>query len=302
MAMSVTYTNFNGQLVHENRQGTERFYAPDTLGSTAALLDPTGTVTDTFTYWPYGEIWVHTGPSTTPFTFVGTLGYYLDISGSLIYIRARHLRQALCRWQTADPVTFIQLLPYVYAWNDPISKMDTSGLLPQASGCSQKTGTVNLVVGAFCSALNSQQFANCVAQCQNNAWGSSGGGDYVSCAKAWCNGGGIECSNSCPPNVCAQAPPKGGSGCTVTICPAMFTSKGCFNPSNWNAFIGILSHELGHCCSNQNTNDTDPDPNQWPPGAICNRKAEDCITANCKALQLVAFQNSMNSIPFGVLS
>ena len=61
--MSVTYTTFNGQIVYENRNGTQSFYAPDTLGSTAMLLDTTGTVTDTFTYWPYGEIQGHTAPA-----------------------------------------------------------------------------------------------------------------------------------------------------------------------------------------------------------------------------------------------
>ncbi len=128
MAMSVTYTNFNGQLVHENRQGTERFYAPDTLGSTAALLDPTGTVTDTFTYWPYGEIWTHTGSSATPFTVVGTLGYYLDVPGVLLYVRARHLRQALARWQTVGLLWPVEG-PYEYAFSSPLIYTDPSGEL-----------------------------------------------------------------------------------------------------------------------------------------------------------------------------
>jgi len=34
-------------------------YAPDTLGSTALLLNPSGAVMDTFTYQPYGEIASH---------------------------------------------------------------------------------------------------------------------------------------------------------------------------------------------------------------------------------------------------
>ncbi len=88
MAMSVVYTNFNGRIVKENRAGVERYYAPDTLGSTALLLDSTGTVTDTFTYWPYGELRSHTGPSTTPFTFIGTLGYYFHLAANWFYVRA----------------------------------------------------------------------------------------------------------------------------------------------------------------------------------------------------------------------
>ena len=90
------------------------------------LLSPTGTVTDTYTYWPYGEIQNHTGSSTTPFTFVGTLGYYLDLLGSLIYVRARHLRQALARWQTVDPLWPWQW-PYLYTADRPTSHVDPAG-------------------------------------------------------------------------------------------------------------------------------------------------------------------------------
>jgi len=52
MAMSVVYATINGQIVSENRGGVISYYAPGNLGSTVALLDATGTVTDTFTYWP----------------------------------------------------------------------------------------------------------------------------------------------------------------------------------------------------------------------------------------------------------
>jgi len=133
MAMSVAYTTINGQIVHENRGGVEAFYAPDTLGSTVALLSTTGAVTDTYTYQPYGEIVSHVGSSVTPFTFVGTLGYYLDILGSQIYVRARYLRQALTRWQTLDPVWPWQLA-YVYVNASPVVNNDRSGLGQQNLG------------------------------------------------------------------------------------------------------------------------------------------------------------------------
>src|SRR5947207_2497373 len=55
MAMKVTCTVVNGEVLSENRGGVKRDYLPDPLGSTVALLDNTQTKTDTFTYWPYGE-------------------------------------------------------------------------------------------------------------------------------------------------------------------------------------------------------------------------------------------------------
>jgi RHS repeat-associated protein len=126
MAMSVVYATINGQIVSENRGGVISYYAPDNLGSTVALLDSTGTVTDTFTYWPYGEIQSHVGSSVTPFTFCGTLGYYLDVLGNFIYVRARYLRQALTRWQTVDALWPIEK-SYGYVDCRPTQITDPSG-------------------------------------------------------------------------------------------------------------------------------------------------------------------------------
>jgi hypothetical protein len=89
MAMSVTYTNFCGEIVSENRGGTISYYVPDTLGSTVALTDTSGAITDTWTYWPYGEIQSRTGTTATPFTFVGVLGYFQDLLNSVAYVSCK---------------------------------------------------------------------------------------------------------------------------------------------------------------------------------------------------------------------
>lgn len=52
---TTTYTYSGGELVSENRAGTERDYVPDPLGSTIALRDNTQTKINIFAYWPYGE-------------------------------------------------------------------------------------------------------------------------------------------------------------------------------------------------------------------------------------------------------
>ena len=61
MAMRVAYTVVNGRILSENRGGVKRDYVSDSLGSTVALLDSTQTKTDTWTYWPYGEVRTRTG-------------------------------------------------------------------------------------------------------------------------------------------------------------------------------------------------------------------------------------------------
>ena len=127
MAMSVVYTTFDGEIVHENRGGVASFYAPDTMGSTVALLNSSGVVTDTYSYWPYGETQNHSGSSQTPFGFLGTLGYYLDAAGSFLYVRARYLRQALARWQTADRLWPYEAA-YSYVGSCSASRVDPSGM------------------------------------------------------------------------------------------------------------------------------------------------------------------------------
>ena len=124
--MSVVYGNAFGGIISENRSGTVSCYVPDTLGSTIGLMNSAGNLTDTWTYWPYGEVRTRTGSSVTPFTFIGMLGYFQDIASKLSYVRARHLRADIARWLTVDPLWPMKL-PYCYTSNNPVSLVDPSG-------------------------------------------------------------------------------------------------------------------------------------------------------------------------------
>ncbi len=128
MAMSAVYTNFCGMIVSETRGGVERDYVPDTLDSTAALVDSTQTITDRWEYWPYGEVALRSGSSPTPFTFVGTLGYFRDLLDMLIYVRARYYRPQLAKWQTVDLLR-PQQSAYAYGHNAPVAEVDPTGML-----------------------------------------------------------------------------------------------------------------------------------------------------------------------------
>ena len=131
--MTVTsYLTVDGEILAETRGGTDRDYVPDALGSVAALLDGSQSVTDAFSYWPYGEERERTGTTATPFSFVGALGYY-DDGPSRTYVRARSYRPGLARWQTVDP-----LWPgepaYSYAYGSPTTMVDRDGQAPQKGG------------------------------------------------------------------------------------------------------------------------------------------------------------------------
>ncbi|MBL1149694.1 MAG: hypothetical protein HND42_05735 [Armatimonadetes bacterium] len=77
---TVRYTVMDGEIVSENRNGTIRDYVPDPLGSTIALLDQNQNITDTFSYWPYGEERTRTGTTPTPFKYFGCAGWYTATS------------------------------------------------------------------------------------------------------------------------------------------------------------------------------------------------------------------------------
>ena len=139
--MPVTnYTTINGVIVHENRNGVQRNYRPDTLGNTIALTDAT-TTTDTWVYWPYGEVRTRTGTTATPFQFVGTLGYYQNTGSNLAYVRARFYQATRGRWATVDPLWAFSAshvarivscsdVSYIYANAQPTQKVDPSGWMP----------------------------------------------------------------------------------------------------------------------------------------------------------------------------
>lgn len=125
---TVRYTVVDGEVIAEKRGGVRRTYVPDPLGSMVALLDNSQTKTDTFSYWPYGEIKTRTGTTATPFQFVGSFGYYRD-TARIIYIRSRSYDPATSAWVTSDanPRYNSVLAPHKYANANPSTLIDPDG-------------------------------------------------------------------------------------------------------------------------------------------------------------------------------
>jgi RHS repeat-associated protein len=127
MAMCATYLTMNGMIVHENRGDVQRDYVPDTLGSTAALVDNTQTLTDTWQYWPFGEVSQRTGTNSTRFTYVGTRGYLNDLPDKLYYVRFRCFLTSLARWISLDYLWPAEPA-YTYSSNAPQQFVDPAGM------------------------------------------------------------------------------------------------------------------------------------------------------------------------------
>jgi RHS repeat-associated protein len=116
-------------LLFQDRAGVRSYYAKDGLGSTRALTNSAGAVTDTYTYDASGDLTGSTGTTTNEFLFAG---YQNDAALGEEYLRARYLDTAAGRFTSRDTVDGSLNDPvtqnhYIYANGDPVNRYDPSG-------------------------------------------------------------------------------------------------------------------------------------------------------------------------------
>ena len=119
-------------LIGEETSGSFKTYHFDYRGSTAAITDINGNVTDTFEYDTYGNLVSRTGTSVVIFLYNGRDGVITDENG-LIYMRARYYSPELRRFINADIIAgeisnTVTLNRYAYANGNPVSNIDPFGL------------------------------------------------------------------------------------------------------------------------------------------------------------------------------
>ena len=119
-------------LIGEETSGSFKTYHFDYRGSTVAITNSSGTVTDRFQYDTYGKLISRTGSTNTPFLYNGRDGVMTDSNG-LCYMRARYYSPVLRRFINADIVAgalsdAITLNRYAYANGNPVSNIDPFGL------------------------------------------------------------------------------------------------------------------------------------------------------------------------------
>jgi RHS repeat-associated protein len=150
-----TEPDLYGNVISQHRGGQSSFFHFDGLGSTIAVTDAGGNVTDTQAYGAFGETTERTGVTPSACQFVGQQGYYTDDDAGTIEIRERAYRPRCARWMSIDPFMLYATdwdtrydsplsHPYSYCESNPSSYLDPSGL-----AATQATITIDCTSGHF---------------------------------------------------------------------------------------------------------------------------------------------------------
>jgi RHS repeat-associated protein len=132
-AVSKEYTSTTeqyGELLSAYSGGNTSYYEPDALGSTDALLNDAGTVSDRYAYRAFGLSLLPPGPTANDFQFVGRQGYFKDPEISFYFLNNRYLDFATGRFVSEDPSGYKggDANLYRYVGNNPVNGIDPSGL------------------------------------------------------------------------------------------------------------------------------------------------------------------------------
>ena len=150
----VTKYVYGRGLIGEEKYRQFKTYHFDSRGSTVAITDESGNVTDTFAYDTYGKLISRTGSNFVIFGYNGRDGVVTDKNG-LIYMRARYYSPEMKRFINADIVkgkltNAITLNRFAYANGNPVSFVDPFGLSPER-GKSEAENTVNYIQAVLVS-------------------------------------------------------------------------------------------------------------------------------------------------------
>ncbi len=153
---------YGRSLVSQIRDGVKSFYHADGLGSTRALTNVAGLVTDRYIYDAFGTTLNASGQTVNPYLFAGQ---QRDLSLNLDYLRARFLDVGTGRFLSAD--TFSGLLhnpltlnKFAYTAQNPVNFTDPSGHffgVPAILSLLNTLSRVTTLVGRFETYINSAE-------------------------------------------------------------------------------------------------------------------------------------------------
>ena len=136
-------------LLGEEKEGCFKTYHFDYRGSTVAITDECGNITDTFKYDTYGKLISRTGNSFVILGYNGRDGVVTDRNG-LLYMRARYYSPEMRRFINADILhgeisDSTSLNRYSYVNGNPVSFVDPYGLAAEERGNTSDNSIKNII-------------------------------------------------------------------------------------------------------------------------------------------------------------
>jgi RHS repeat-associated protein len=137
-AITAYYIYGLGLISRIDFNGNVQYYHYDSRGSTVAMTDEAGQITDAYAYDPFGRPRAASGITDNRFRYLGRHGV-VDEENGLNYIRARYYSTRRGRFITKDPMSGTDgdsqsINRYIYALNNPVRLIDISGLSPLETG------------------------------------------------------------------------------------------------------------------------------------------------------------------------
>jgi hypothetical protein len=164
-AVTAEYTTepgLYGNLLSQNRGGTESQYHFDVLGSTLALTDDNQQVTDTYAYTAFGERTERTGSTINPFQFIAEMQYYSNELAEAYDARGRLMAARDGRWLSCADVfaviadSVLPICDYVYTPNQPSTLWDATSIQSAEIGY----GNTNAAIRRRANGFSSQCWTN----------------------------------------------------------------------------------------------------------------------------------------------
>ena len=148
--VTASYTYGLG-LISQRRSGVDSFYISDALGSTRALTNSQGSVTDRYSYDAFGQLLSSSGTTVNSFLYTGE---QKDEAAGLYYLRARYYDPAIGRFLSADPFQGKPQDPgslhkYAYVQNNPVNMTDPLGLYGAEEGTAAHQTIGRFYIGVF---------------------------------------------------------------------------------------------------------------------------------------------------------
>jgi RHS repeat-associated protein len=127
------------------------YYHQDGLGSVVSLTGATGNVTDTYDFNEFGTQIFNQGSTANVYRYTGQQS---DADSGLYYLRARYYDPSTGLFISKDPnkgdrKNPSSQHPYLYCQNNPINRIDPSGMSSQGPGWGVKAPTGEIIAGGM---------------------------------------------------------------------------------------------------------------------------------------------------------